>query len=875
MKLSFKHTLFICLSFFFYSVSFAQLSDTSKVISLSAQELYFNRSENEEKISSDLFYMVVHFLKETYKGQSVQKVITELKKDEFSTFDDQNRLLVFIRLKSNSKSDETQLVNLINNSGGEVYHQEVGHNNLSEITAYLPIQEIIKIADNEKTALIKKPIPILFHIYKSLGDEQLKAQQVRQLFNVNGSNIKIGVINDGADKWSQAYAANELPMISIIRNGSGDEGTAMMEIIHDLAPSSELIFAGVKGLLFPVNWAFLAGLVNELHYTRECNIIVDDFYTPEEPFFSDEGLLGEAIRNFINDGGVYITAAGNSRKSLYSGVTSLGNGYHIFPDGNDYLEFVLEGSDYLYLQWSTSWTNPSLDLDFEALNTTTNTTYYSSSNQSYTTPPIENLDLTEPGVYRLKVKKRAGLETVEFKILSVRDNNIPNNNTKQIFGHSAYPNVISVAAYQANNQNTTSDYSSIGPALMYSTAIGQWTVQEVPTITATSGVETWVGSTGLWSGGYPVFDGTSASAPHIAGLAALYFHKLNVIENFNKSNMDFRNDLTLSATTLEIGTGGIWNNKSGFGKADILAAINRSLQTVATPVITPPGGIHPAPPPALEITISCETPDAAIYYTEDGSVPKGPPQINGTLYQNPFTIDSDRIIKAKAFKTGYNESGLATEIYNFGTIQEVATVSPVSGVYPVPLTVTISWSSGGYECWETVSWDNTVPPDPQIAGNNAIRVWRNPSGTEIPYVTLYKLKVQLKKDGQWGPVVYVQYDIRPTLRIAQIDDEITQGNNSFGEWYKWEDNNHWAAHLDETIVRPTQTSDWFIKASQEFKDPDVFRKYNVWTTNQGTNYFVNHAKIPIGPNTSSVLAHFKETYNVTVMNKLENSFSVN
>src|SRR5690606_1776979 len=210
MKLSFKHLLFICISFFFYSVSLAQLSDTSRVISLSAQELYFNRSDNEEKMSSDLFYKVVHFLKETYKGQSVQKVITELKKDEFSTFDDQNRLLVFIRLKSNSKSDETQLVNLINNSGGEVYHQEVGHNNLSEITAYLPIQAIIKIVENEKTALIKKPIPILFHTYTSAGDEQLKAQQVRQLFNVDGSifnvdgsKIKIGVISDGADKWFQ------------------------------------------------------------------------------------------------------------------------------------------------------------------------------------------------------------------------------------------------------------------------------------------------------------------------------------------------------------------------------------------------------------------------------------------------------------------------------------------------------------------------------------------------------------------------------------------------------------------------------------------------------------------------------------------------
>lgn len=163
MKNHMKILLIIGLSFYFYFISYAQLNDSLSVITLSAQDLYHNRSQDEEKISSDLFYKIVYYLKETYKGESLQKVIRELKDDEFLTFDDQNRLLVFIRLKSNNKSEESQVLSLIQNNGGEIYNLALGHNNLSEITAYLPIKSIIKIAENDKTAFIKCPTPIFFH----------------------------------------------------------------------------------------------------------------------------------------------------------------------------------------------------------------------------------------------------------------------------------------------------------------------------------------------------------------------------------------------------------------------------------------------------------------------------------------------------------------------------------------------------------------------------------------------------------------------------------------------------------------------------------------------------------------------------------------
>ncbi len=168
---------------------------------------------------------------------------------------------------------------------------------------------------------------------------------------------------------------------------------------------------------------------------------------------------------------------------------------------------------------------------------------------------------------------------IKFKFVAPFTDFVSGTMNSQIFGISAYPNVISVAAYQADDQSTTSDYSSVGPAYMYSAEQQDWTTKKVPTITATSGVETWVGVTNLWPDGNPVFDGTSASAPHIAGLAALYFHKLNGVENLNKSNFDFINDLKMAGTTIGTGTtGGTWNDKSGYGKADILATIREAYK---------------------------------------------------------------------------------------------------------------------------------------------------------------------------------------------------------------------------------------------------------------------------------------------------------
>lgn len=84
-----------------------------------------------------------------------------------------------------------------------------------------------------------------------------------------------------------------------------------------------------------------------------------------------------------------------------------------------------------------------------------------------------------------------------------------------------------------------------------------------------------------------------------------------------------------------------------------------SQQTVATPTITPSGGTFADP---VEITLSTSTPDAQLRYTLDGSEPDS----TSTLYTGPFTVSTDTIVKAKAFKNGLNPSSTQSALFIIG-----------------------------------------------------------------------------------------------------------------------------------------------------------------------------------------------------------------
>src|SRR5262249_17916950 len=115
----------------------------------------------------------------------------------------------------------------------------------------------------------------------SAGDGASRADQVRAL-GLDGAGVKVAVISDGVDGQAASQATGGLRAVTVpvgCDAGSGSEGTAMLEIVHDLAPGAGLLFA--SGIDSPLAFDQAVRCLTD----AGANVIVDDLQFFGEPYF--------------------------------------------------------------------------------------------------------------------------------------------------------------------------------------------------------------------------------------------------------------------------------------------------------------------------------------------------------------------------------------------------------------------------------------------------------------------------------------------------------------------------------------------------------------------------------------------------------------
>jgi subtilisin-like proprotein convertase family protein len=394
----------------------------------------------------------------------------------------------------------------------------------------------------------------------SEGDRTHAGDVARGQYRVFGAGPTVGVLSDGVDSLADSQASGDLPPeVTVLpgRAGQGDEGTAMLEIVHDLAPAAKLAFATIG----ETPEEFAAGI--RALRAAGADVLVDDVaFFDESPF--QDGPIARAVNDVTARGALYFSSAGNEG-NLADGTSGVWEGdfvdsgrrlpkytgrLHDFDPGpgTQVQDPFLPGIGLVTLHWADPIGRAGNDYDLFVLDLDGNVVAFSNQFQTGRQDPYERADLPfSPEPLRVAVVKFRGadrfLHVSTWRGRFAADGRLAGYATDgQIKGHAAAVAAVSVGAAPAAeafdtgqptgpfpgrftraqlSETFTSDglrrvfYRPDGTAITPGnfTATGG-TVRRKPTLTAADGVVTSLP-------GFGRFYGTSAAAPHAAALAAL------------------------------------------------------------------------------------------------------------------------------------------------------------------------------------------------------------------------------------------------------------------------------------------------------------------------------------------------------------------
>ncbi len=563
------------------------------------------RTPTQQKIDSQLIYE-----RKMESGQPVANGIWAVETD--LSYADDGHLVVDVRARAGS-----DLASRLPAAGIEV---EFASTDGSDVRAHLEVDQLEALAADPDVLFIQ-PMqqatvsgqeaapnfvpPTGQGSRSSEGDLTHLAFAARGVYHTDGAGVKIGVLSDGVRNLAASQAAGDLGQVTVIGPASPcaaartcDEGTAMLEIVHDLAPGAQLYFASA--------FVSITSFADNIRALRAagCDIIVDDvFYFVETPFQDGQprptnrnaGVVIQAVNDVTADGALYLSSAGNSG-NLDGGTSGVwegdfadggavkapilaieGEGARVHTFGTQTFDVLTAAGTTNNLSWSDPLGASANDYDLFRLDAAGTTVLAASVNsQTGTQDPYEQVT-SGPAGSRLVVVKFSGAG--RFLHLNTNRGRLSIATAGQTHGHNSAAAALGVAATAApaafpgpfNAGNTVETFSSDGPRRVFYRGDGTaytpgnvsatgGIVRQKPDITAGDGVSV----TGV--GGFPnPFFGTSAAAPHAAAIAAL-------VKSANPSLASADIRAILRSTAIDIAAPGV-DRDSGAGIVMALDAV--------------------------------------------------------------------------------------------------------------------------------------------------------------------------------------------------------------------------------------------------------------------------------------------------------------